>query len=177
MLPAAGNHDLQLEFLSWQDVDALIDHLLPQLRGEFDAVLLITRGGLVPGGYLAQVMQVETVLTASVRCAPAPAHAQQLPWPTFSQFPDDSLLRGQRVLAVDDIWATGVNMVLVRERASAAGADVETAVLHYRPRSSLFPHLGPDYYAAITDRYIVYPWEVFNPFLPPGDRPAALSDT
>jgi len=177
MLPSAANHDLQLEFLSWQDIDALVDHLLPQLRGEFDAVLLITRGGLVPGGYLAQVMQVETVLTASVHCVSTLTRSQQLSWPTFSQFPDDSLLRGQRVLVVDDIWATGVNMVLVRERASAAGAGVETAVLHYRPRSSLFPHLGPDYYGAITDRYIVYPWEVFNPLLPPIDRPAALSDT
>ena len=174
MLPTAGNRDLQLEFLSWQDIDALIDHLLPQLRGEFDAVLLITRGGLVPGGYLAQVMQVETVLTASVHCASVPIHVQQLPWPTFSQFPDDSLLRGQRLLVVDDIWATGVNVVLVKERARAAGAGVETAVLHYRPRSSLFPHLGPDYYGAITDRYIIYPWEVFNPLLPSLDQTAAF---
>ena len=34
--------------LSWSDVDALIDQLLPQIRGAFDALVLVTRGGIVP---------------------------------------------------------------------------------------------------------------------------------
>ena len=33
-------------------------------------------------------------------------------------------------------------------------------MLHYKPGSSLFREAGPNYYAAITDRFIVYPWEV-----------------
>ncbi len=171
MLPP--DTDLQLEFLSWQNIDALIDHLLPQFRGEFDAVLIIARGGLVPGGYLAEIMRVETVLTTSVHCGPVVK--QKLTWPAFTQFPDDSLLKGQRVLVVDDIWAHGVNMVVVKERAVAAGAEAETAVLHYRPRSSLFAHLGPDYYGAITDRYIVYPWESSFLFQPPPGGSSLLS--
>lgn len=32
-------------------------------------------------------------------------------------------------------------------------------MLHYKPGSSLF-RSGPDYYAAVTDRFIVYPWEI-----------------
>jgi hypoxanthine phosphoribosyltransferase len=66
---------------------------------------------------------------------------------------------GRRILIVDDVWANGRNMVVVKSRAIAAGAQAETAVLHYRPRSNLFPSTGPDYYGAITDRFIVYPWE------------------
>jgi hypoxanthine phosphoribosyltransferase len=65
MLPP--NTDLQVEFLSWHDIDALIDHLLPQFRGEFGAVLMITRGGLVPGGCLAEVLRVEKIGRASCR--------------------------------------------------------------------------------------------------------------
>ena len=42
----------------------------------------------------------------------------------------------------------------------AAGGKSEVAVLHYKPSSNLFREAGPDHYAAITDRFIVYPWEV-----------------
>ena len=149
--------DLQREFITWHDVDALIDHLLPQFRGEFDGLLMITRGGLIPGGCLVEAMGIEHVLTASVYFDPA--IDTQWAWPTVMQFPDDALLTKRRILIVDDIWANGRKMVMVKSRAMAAGARAETAVLHYRPRSNLFANAGPDYYGAITDRYIVYPWE------------------
>ena len=42
----------------------------------------------------------------------------------------------------------------------AAGGRAEAAVLHYKPTSSLFRGAGPDYYAAVTDHFVVYPWEV-----------------
>ena len=41
---------MRQEVLTWTDVDALIDHLLPQMRGSFDALVMVTRGGLVLGG-------------------------------------------------------------------------------------------------------------------------------
>jgi Predicted phosphoribosyltransferases len=44
---------MRRERLTWADVDALIDHLIPQFDHTFDGMLLITRGGIVPGGLLA----------------------------------------------------------------------------------------------------------------------------
>jgi len=32
--------------------------------------------------------------------------------------------------------------------------------LHFNPYRTLFGSARPDYYAAITDAYIVYPWEI-----------------
>lgn len=150
--------DLEREYLSWNDIDKLVDHLLPQFTGEFDGLLTITRGGLIPGGYLVELMGIEHVLTASVHFAPA--HESKMAWPTFVQFPSDPLLMGRRILIVDDIWGNGRTIMFVKGRVTAAGARAETAVLHYRPRSNLFRDTGPDYYGAITDRYIVYPWEL-----------------
>jgi hypoxanthine phosphoribosyltransferase len=149
--------DLQREYLKWNDIDALIDHLIPQFRGEFDGLLMIARSGLIPGGYLAEAMGIEHVLTATIDFAPS--LERKLAWPTFVQFPSDALLVGRRILIVDDMWASGHNIVFAKGRVSAAGARAETAVLHYRPSSNLFPTTGPDYFGAITDRYIVYPWE------------------
>ena len=73
--------DLEREYLSWNDIDKLVDHLLPQFTGEFDGLLTITRGGLIPGGYLVELMGIEHVLTASVHFAPA--HESKMAWPTF----------------------------------------------------------------------------------------------
>jgi hypothetical protein len=47
----------------------------------------------------------------------------------------------------------------VRGRLEAIGARPETEVLHYKPGKSLFPNHKPTYFAAVTDTYIVYPWE------------------
>ena len=44
------------DFLSWQEVEKMIDYLLPQLRGPYDALLMITRGGIVPGGMIAEAL-------------------------------------------------------------------------------------------------------------------------
>ncbi len=41
---------LRNEVLTWDDVDQLIDHLLPQFDQEFEAMVMITRGGLIPAG-------------------------------------------------------------------------------------------------------------------------------
>jgi hypothetical protein len=145
------------EILSWTDVDKLIDHLIPQFRGEFDGLLMITKGGLVPGGILSEAMGITHVLTASVYF-PDDVD-RKLAWPTFMQFPPDTFLTGRRILVVDDIWANGRAIMIVKGRLAAVGCDCETAVLHYRLKSNLFHDDGPDYYGAITDRYIVYPWE------------------
>ena len=145
------------EILSWEDIDKLIDHLIPQFRGEFDGILMVTNGGLIPGGMLSEALGITHVLTAS---AYFPDEVdQKLAWPTFIQFPPDTLVTNRRMLIVDDIWANGRALMVVKGRLAAAGCESETAVLHFRHRSNLFPDTGPDYYGAITDRYIVYPWE------------------
>lgn len=145
------------EFLTWGDVDKLIDYLLPQLRGPYDALLMITRGGIVPGGLIAEALDIRSILTAAVEFS---GTEHRLAWPTFLQFPADTLLRNRRVLIVDDIWAHGRTITTVKGRVQAAGGVPEVAVLHYKPGDNLFREAGPEHYAAITDRFIIYPWEV-----------------
>jgi hypoxanthine phosphoribosyltransferase len=146
------------EFLTWQDVDKLIEHLLPQLRGPYDALLMITRGGIVPGGLIAEALDITYILTAAVQFPEA--GQSRLVWPKFLQFPEDGLLTDKRILVVDDIWTNGRTITTVKGRVQGAGGKPEAAVLHYKPSSSMFRGASPDYYAAVTDRFVVYPWEV-----------------
>jgi len=147
------------EVLTWGDVVALVDHLMPQMRGTFDALLLVTRGGIVPGGMIAERLDINYILTAAVRF-PTELRDKRLAWPTFLQFPEDALLRDRRVLVVDDLWSSGRTITTVIGRVETSGGRAETAVLHYKPSSNLFRQARPTYYAAITDAIIVYPWEL-----------------
>lgn len=157
---------MRREVLTWNDVDKLIDHLIPQFEVEFDAMVMVTHGGIIPGGMLAEALKMSVILTASVDF---PAEMEQehdkektrwLAWPKFLQFPEDTLLRGRRILVVDDVWGSGRTITAVKNRISGAAGVPYTCVLHFNPHRNLFGTARPDYYAAITDAYIVYPWEI-----------------
>jgi hypothetical protein len=150
------------ELLTWQEVDGLIDHLIPQFRTEFEAMVMISRGGVVPGGILAEALGVQDLLIAAVDF-PYEAErerAKLLAWPKFIQFPEDEQVVGRRVLVVDDVWGSGRTITAVKSRVASAGANAFSCVLHFNPYRSLFSQAQPDYYSAVTDAHIVYPWEV-----------------
>ena len=153
------------ELLTWEDVDKLVDHLIPQFEGEFTAMVMITKGGIVPGGLLAEAMGLTHILTAAVDFPAEEAVSQKgtdrlLIWPQFLQFPEASLLRSRRTLVLDDVWGSGRTITAVKNRVSAAGGFPFTCVFHFNPYRNLFGSARPDYYAAITDAFIVYPWEI-----------------
>ncbi len=150
------------EMLTWNDVDRLIDHLLPQFDTEFEAMVMITRGGIIPGGLLAEALGIVNMLTATVDF-PAQVEmekAKLMAWPQFIQFPDEKALRGRRTLVVDDVWGSGRTITAVKIRVQATGGLPNTCVLHFNPYRNLFGSARPDYYAAITDARIIYPWEI-----------------
>jgi hypoxanthine phosphoribosyltransferase len=150
------------EIITWEEVDRLIDYLIPQFKREFTAMVIITRGGIIPGGLLADAMNITHILTAAVDFpAQSASHKSTLMvWPEFIQFPADDKLRGRPTLIVDDVWGSGRTSTAVKNRVSAAGGFPETCVLHFNPYRNLFEAVRPDYYAAITDAFIIYPWEI-----------------
>jgi hypothetical protein len=159
---------MRREVLTWQDVEKLVDHLVPQFEIEFDGMVMITRGGIIPGGLLAEALKMSDVLTASVDFPAEMENEKQreknrlIAWPKFLQFPDDSVIRGRRWLVVDDVWGSGRTITAVKNRITGAAGIPYTCVLHFNPYRNLFGTARPDYYAAITDAHIVYPWE-FRP--------------
>ena len=157
---------IRQEILTWNDIDQLIDHLIPQFDVEFDAMLVVTRGGIIPGGLLAETLDVMTILIAAVDF-PAELNLERqkeksrfFAWPQFLQFPEDSLLNDNHILIVDDVWGSGRNMTAIKNRVSGAGGIPYTCVLHFNPYRNLFGTVRPNFYAATTDAYIVYPWEI-----------------
>ena len=90
-------------------------------RDQVDVMLAITRGGMVPAGMLAYRLGIRNILVAAVEYYDD--HGKPGPSPTFFQFPADPLLRGQRVLIVDEVWDSGTTIVAVADRVRQAGGD------------------------------------------------------
>lgn len=145
------------DIVSWDELDRLIVRLADQLKGTpFDVMLAITRGGLVPAGMLAYRLRIRNILVAAVEFYDD--HGVPGPHPTFLQFPADPLLRGQRVLIVDEVWDSGTTIHAVTERVLQAGGLPTTAVLHYKPEHSIVSG-RPDVYAVETAAWVVYPFK------------------
>jgi hypoxanthine phosphoribosyltransferase len=146
-------------YLSWREFEKLISTVIPQLQKQnYDSVLAITRGGIIPGGLIAERLGISKVMIASVDFYSD--EESDMDWPVFMQFPMDNLLQGERVLIVDDVWDKGKETTTVRERVEQAGGTATTFVMHYKPHRSIFPNAQPDCYTAITQDWIIYPWEL-----------------
>jgi hypoxanthine phosphoribosyltransferase len=146
-------------YLSWFEFEETVSQLIFKLNTPYDALLLITRGGIIPGGMIAEALKMKDVLTASVLFPDDPSQRTMLSWPRFLQFPADPLLAGRKILVVDNLWFQGRTIMAVKGRVEAAGGFPELAVLHWKQSSSLFPESHPDHFVEITEDFIHYPWQ------------------
>jgi hypoxanthine phosphoribosyltransferase len=143
--------------VSWTDVGRMVGALLERLPRDYDNILVITRGGMVPACLISERTGIRNILCAAVVFYEG--SERKYAAPMFVQFPDDDHVRGRRVLVIDDVWDTGSTIVAVRDRLRKAGAAVDVCVLHYKPAQSRFAGDRPDYFAEQTDGWVVYPWD------------------
>jgi hypoxanthine phosphoribosyltransferase len=146
-------------YLSWHDTEELVSKLIFKLNTPYDAILAISRGGIIPGGMIAEALKMKNVLTAAVIFGEHSDAVTRITWPRFMQFPDDDVLVGRKILVVDNLWNRGRTLMAAKGRIEAAGGFPELAVLHWRQSSSTFPDDAPDYYADLTEDFIHYPWQ------------------
>jgi hypoxanthine phosphoribosyltransferase len=154
----AGMPEPDKVIVTWEDLERLVAGLAEQLTAEPspDVVLAISRGGLVPAGMLGYRLGWRDMLLAAVVVYDDEhgfrGHAE------FLQFPPDVLLRGKRVVIIDEVWDSGTTIAAVSERVRAAGGYPVTAVLHYKPARSRV-ELVPDHFVVETDAWVVYPFK------------------
>ena len=145
-------------YLGWEDITAMVRGVLEELKTfEFDAILAVSRGGLIPACLISEATGLRNILVAAVMFYTEVE--QTLDEPVFLQFPEDAILYGKKILIVDDVWDSGKPAVAVRRRVARAGGKPTLACLHFKPANNQFAGQGPDVYARETSAWIVYPWD------------------
>lgn len=155
---------MQKTHLTWRDVQVCVSELVRQLDRDYDCMLVITRGGLVPACLISEKINLRNILVAAVMFYMGVD--QPLDAPIFLQFPADPLLAGKKVLVVDDVWDSGRTIMAVKSRVLEAQGKPTTAVLHYKPSRSLYPD-KPDFYGKETGDWLHYPWDPENKYAVP----------
>ncbi len=121
--------------LAWDDIEELVGRLADRLPRDYDLILVITRGGMVPACLLSERLDLRNIVAAAAMfyTEGTADPDRTLAEPIFLEFPADPLLVGKRIL-------------------------IDLAVLHYKPGRSAVAE-RPDYYAETTDEWVVYPWD------------------
>ena len=139
--------------ISWQDFHGICKALaLAVLRFQPEIILAIGRGGYYPGTLLAHLLQVELYpIRLSRRVNDVVTYSS----PHWLVEPPP-IVRGQRVLIVDEICSTGETISLVKAQVASLGAaSIQSAVLYAHTRSISVP----DYIGLITDELVLNPWD------------------
>jgi len=149
---------MQHVYLTWHETEELVTKLIFKLNTPYDLILAITRGGIIPGGMIAEALKMKEMLTAAVLFTDNPTQTT-LSWPRFLQFPSEAVLEGRKILVIDNLWHRGRTILAAKGRIEAAGGYPELAVLHWKKESSDYPDQEPDFYAETTEDFIHYPWQ------------------
>ncbi len=139
--------------ISWDDFHALCKGLARTVAPfRPDVILAVARGGLYPGAPLAHLLQTEIY---PIRLSRRVHDVVRYETPQWLVRPPD-LVRGQRVLVVDEIASTGETLGIVRQEVEQLGAAaVRTAVLYAHTWGA---HV-PDVIGLISDALILNPWD------------------
>jgi uncharacterized protein len=148
---------MQQVHLTWEDVQECVARVVARLDRDYDCMLVVTRGGLVPACLISEQIDLRNILVAAVMFYTGVDRT--LAAPIFLQFPADPLLAGKKVLVIDDVWDSGKTIMAVKSRVLEAQGQPSIAVLHYKPDRSQFPEARPDIYGRETADWLVYPWD------------------
>jgi hypoxanthine phosphoribosyltransferase len=148
------------KLVSWNEIETWCDSIREKVSLSFkpDAIVGISRGGLVPGRILSDMMWIKDLqsvktehwgLTATVDGKASIKNRSVL------------FLEKKRVLLVDDITDTGESMTLAKEYISEfSPIEVRTAALLHINRSKFVP----DFYAEEIDNsnwtWFIFPWNI-----------------
>ena len=154
-------NETRKEIISWQEVSKLVSLIVPQFETDFDSIVMVSPSGVIPAGILASAAGISDLQIAQVEFSPGNEMepSKLFSWPSFLHFPEDEILLQKKVLVVNNAWGSGRTTWAVNKQVESAGGMAWTCVLHYNPYRNLLNY-HPDYYGAITDAYIIYPWDL-----------------
>jgi len=160
MLATMNTHTVHKQSVDAHAIEQMCQGLYSTMNNDSytpDLIIGISRGGLVPLGYLAgeKMFNMRNTLSIAVKSYEGDKQGEinllhPIHFDDFTQY--------KNILVVDDIVDSGqtVRFVLDTLKAHLKDASIKTAVLYYKPKVSA---LKPDYYAQETDDWIIFPWE------------------
>jgi len=146
----------EFEIPTWEQIYELLLNLayhIRKARFKPDVIVGVSRGGWPPARIMSDLL--ENPELANVKAEFYLSVAETKGEPVITQ-PVSVLVKGKKVLVVDDVADTGKSLALVREHLKEQGAiEVKIATIYYKPWSIVIPN----WFEKKTSRWIIFPWE------------------
>lgn len=159
ILPVVHGGSLDVRMLTWDDIVSAVAIVVDKVRGSgfrVDVVIGILRGGIIPATLIADMLGVEDLGVIDIKFYQAPGVRRDKP---YLRQPLTLPVYGKNVLIVDDVSDTGLTLQLALDVVRHySPRDVRTATLYIKP----WTRLVPDYYAEPTDKWLVFPWGLWE---------------
>jgi hypoxanthine phosphoribosyltransferase len=121
---------------------------------DFDVIVGISRGGLIPAVRISHIFDNKRLLLMEAKYYKDIGVRDDKPKITFPLKEEDIL--GKNILLVDDVADTGGTLVAVKDYIEGLSPkEVRVAVVASKPISTV----KPDYSVFNTDKWIIFPWE------------------
>ncbi len=145
----------EFRYISWPEYGNLAEALAEKVRSSgkaFDLVVGIARGGIP----VAMVVSDHLGVTIDFINVKSYSGIAERDHPRILSTLTEGV-EGKHVLLVDDLVDHGATMDIVKAYLGERGPSVlETAVLFKKPWSKF----EPDYYLEVTDKWVVFPFEL-----------------
>jgi len=131
--------------------------------GPFEAMIAVTRGGLVPAAVIARELGIRVIDTL---CVSSYSHTSQVSEPTVLKGISDAVARlgggtGKGLLVVEDLVDTGKTARIVRDLVPQA----HIAAVYAKPMGK--PLVDTFITEVSQDTWIFFPWDTGLSYLPP----------
>ncbi len=142
--------------LSWSRLFGDVVRLCRAIREDGfrpDVIVAVARGGWVVGRIVSDILGVSDVASLGVRFYEEVGKASKRPVVTQPLNVDVS---GREVLIVDEVVDSGSTLSLAKRHVEGLEPRVvKTAAPYVKPWS----RVRPDYYVAVVDKWVVFPYE------------------
>jgi len=146
--------DSRICIKTWQDIERATDKLYHKIKHrKYDAILAVSRGGLIPATLLAYNLDIKKVTSIAVRTYDD-TNVKLLDFSILSQ-PDFDIIVGN-VLVVDDLIETGETIKIIRNLDYNNDVKLDFAVLFSKGLND-----NVDYFGEVVDdfQWINFPWD------------------
>lgn len=143
---------------SWTELAQLAFEVAKKIIADdkkFDRLVTLSKGGWSMTCSMVDLLGIDAVASLGVKFYTGIDERLKKPM-VYQDLPKD--VKGQRVLLFDDVVDTGRSLVFAKEYLlkKMKVKSVTTAALYYKPHSDY----KPDYFAATTSAWIIFPYDV-----------------
>ena len=144
---------------SYEEIENLCKDISKKIKiskFKVDYILGVSVGGLVPSVLLARLLKTKKIMSVAISSYEKKKQKEL----KLLIAPDKSLLKGKKVLIVDDICDSGNTIIFLENLLKTCKVkSVKCATIFLNKEHH---KITPDYYGKVVSKWVGFPWDKFE---------------